>query len=99
MNYQTNCLVFAMKTSVLWYQDCFKVERSLPALTTLIERDLHFRTTKLIWNEIYDPANSPSASIVIYSNQLPAQNMRTWQPRFLLVVYNYLCQIAKTTKK
>ena len=51
-----------------------------------------------IYSNTYD-AVTPDAFIVIYSNQLPPQNMRSWQPRFLLVVYNYICQIAKTTKK
>ena len=43
--------------------------------------------------------SNPTVFLTVYSNQLPFENPKLWQPKFLSILHEYIKEISTTTKR
>ena len=58
----------------------------LIGLTYQYENETHFKS-------------NPTVFLTVYSNQLPFENTKLWQPKFLSILHEYIKEISSTTKR
>ena len=70
---------------------------------SVFEQCLHFSKLDLLIrvkhvNENHSKSN-PKVFLTVYSNQLPFENTKLWQPKFLSILHEYIKEISSTTKR